>query len=76
MSNVAESFDSVGASEAAAVRNLAYYMEDEAKDLRKEQMSDLDDELVVETFNKYGRRTWPLFIDALIRRFLNDEVLQ
>lgn len=39
-------------------------------------MSDVDDELDEATQPAHSSHTWPFVVEALIKRFLTDEVLQ
>lgn len=75
LATAAEEFDSVGAFEAVAVHTLTCYMEDEAKDVQVEKLSDEDEELDRASFSAHARRTWKFVIDYIIRHFLTDEVL-
>lgn len=71
-----EVFDAVGASEATAVSTITYYLEEEAKEFHKEQISDVDNDLGGEPQPDNSRSTFPFVVDSLIRRFLTNYVLK
>lgn len=63
----------VNVSEAAAVGILAYFSEVEAKEVLIEQMEESEEE------NESGRTvvgTWADVCNALLRRFLTEEVVR
>lgn len=66
-----EACDALATSEAIGVRVLAYFLKDDAKDTYQQQTSP--------GTNIPGREleaSWPFVINALLRRFLSDDVLQ
>ena len=71
LSTLKEAFNSCGTSEAVAVRALAYFLAKESKDVYQAQGSPgaLDSRNALEG-------TSPYVINALIRRFLVDDILQ
>lgn len=66
---MADSFNYVCYYEASAFRNLTYYLEDEAKDVHKAQISDVYDELYEATAPAHARRACKFLIDAFVRHF-------
>lgn len=76
LATVTEELDSVGASEAADIRTLTYYLEDEAKDVHEAQISDVDEDFDGEKYPPDTMCTWTFVIDALFWRFMTEEVLQ
>ena len=71
LSTLKEAFNAYGTSEAVAVRALAYFLAKEAKDVYQAQVNPgaLDSRDALEA-------TWPYVTNALIRRFLADDILQ
>ena len=71
LSTLKEAFNSCGTSEAVAVRALAYFLAKESKDLYQAQGSPgaLDNRNAL-------KATCPFETNALIRRFLADDILQ
>ena len=71
LSTLKEAFNAYGTSEAVAVRALAYFLAKEAKNMYQAQVNPgaLDSRNALEV-------TWPYVTNALIRRFLADDVLQ
>ena len=71
LSTLKEAFNAFGTSEAVAARALAYFLAKEAKDVYQAQVNPgaLDSRNALET-------TWPYVTNALICRFLADDILQ
>lgn len=58
---MAEEFDAFGASEAATLRTITYYLTDEEKEFHEENMSDMDDELDGENVDSQYSSVFVLF---------------
>lgn len=71
LSTLKEAFEAYATSEAIAVRALAYFLAQEAKDVYQAQLNP-----GALTGHEALEATWPYVIHALIRRFLSGDVLQ
>lgn len=69
-------FDTLGTLEAAAVRWIAYFHEDEAKKVLNEPSCLLEYYFDGVSAGDSDHRTWPDVLHVLLRRFLTDEVLR
>lgn len=67
IATLAQSLDSVGTSEAAAVCTLMKYLEYEAKEVHNAQISDVDEDLAGATQPPHSSRTWSFVVDVLMR---------
>lgn len=76
LATLRDTFDTLGTSEAAAVRVSAYFLGGEAKDVHAEQFALVEYEFDGDSPNSSDHGTWPHVVNALIRRFLTDDVLR
>lgn len=76
LATIRDALDTTGASEAIGMRAIAYFLEGEALDVHEEQLSSATDDYEEELFGESRSCAWPHIIDALLKRFLTDDVLQ
>lgn len=71
-----DELDTTGATESMGLRVIAYYLEEEAREVNEEQNQVSTDDPEEELLGESIHCTWSHVIDALLRRFLTEEVLQ
>lgn len=70
-----DAFVTLGAWEVAAVRALAYVLVGDTRDVDQEQFKMVAFDYSGESSVIFDHGSWPQVINALLRRFLTDEVL-
>lgn len=76
IATIRETLRTICASEAADVRVLVYYLSDEAQDVQEEQLSSATDNPEEDLYGEISVCKWSDIIDALLRRFLTDDILK
>lgn len=71
-----DALNNVGATEAAGLRLLAYYLADDAMEVHEKNLSSATDDLELDLFGESTDCTWSHVIYSLLRRLLTDDILQ
>lgn len=76
MTDLRDTFDTIGVSEAAAVIVLAQFLGGDARDMLSEKFALVDVELNGESPETSDQGSWLHVVNALLRRFVTDEELR